>query len=602
MLTLESVMRVERLNTTYADSPRRSISIHARMAKYDPTKTLFLRNAFSRDALARLKELKNIIKQAVVTEDCFGLEPHGFGSVHAMASPTSKGRRAFDFPRSGDKVQAFMDWLRQQEQAGLLEVITMPQYGHAIEEAWTNKYIRSAYERGVERARNELISAGYNIPSMSETGGIFAAMTNPFHADRLGVLFTRDFTELKGITDSMDLTISRVLSQGLADGDAPAEISRHLSAVFSGPSKDLGLSDVSERFTPTETRLKTLVRTEVIRAHHQASIQEYKNWAALGVVVKAEWVTAGFGVCPACLEMEHRGVFPLEEIMNLIPLHPNCRCVAIPVGPGATDEPLDIEEYASYAWSESARQASAEARRSKGSAKSSAQTKAAQPQPEQSKFSKVETASGVETVKEYQKVMPALNKVNFARDLERTENLKERAVTYANKVGEELQRLKDSHPGIATAIEEHSNLLRSVEFMSIAPSGYSKGWVASYNSDYNRIRMKVLPRGSSEDKVTVGHSVVGTGIGFDFRHEFGHAYYERARFYAEARTGQNWNLVHKSLSDREWRSSVSRYSTSNRHEAFAEAFSLYTSSRYGISGKRLPSAVEHYFDRVLGHK
>jgi hypothetical protein len=61
-------------------------------------------------------------------------------------------------------------------------------------------------------------------------------------------------------------------------------------------------------------------------------VQEYKNWAVEGVVVKAEWVDAGFNVCPKCAENNGK-IFELSEIEGLIPLHPNCRCIALPTMP-----------------------------------------------------------------------------------------------------------------------------------------------------------------------------------------------------------------------------------------------------------------------------
>ena len=73
-----------------------------------------------------------------------------------------------------------------------------------------------------------------------------------------------------------------------------------------------------------------LARTEVIRAHHIATIQEYRNWAIEGVIVKAEWMTAGDDrVCPKCEALQGK-IFTLDEIELLIPLHPNCRCIALP--------------------------------------------------------------------------------------------------------------------------------------------------------------------------------------------------------------------------------------------------------------------------------
>ena len=285
---------------------------------YDPTRTTTLRNQFSRQMGKRFRELRGVIRRKIVDDDCFGMmNPHAY-------------RQDFDFPRSGDKVNAFMEWLGEQERQGILEIRPGQQVGEAVESAWTNQYVESAYQKGVYRARQELVNAGYPVPGLEETGGIDQAFNQPFHMDRVGTLYTRVFRDLKGITDNMDDQISRVLSQAMAEGRHPREMARLLTRTISGPVGDLALTDTLGRFIPAERRARILARTEVIRAHHQATIQEYRNWGAEGVRVRAEWSTAGDGrVCPECAMMEGRE-YSLKEIEGMIPRHPQCRCIALP--------------------------------------------------------------------------------------------------------------------------------------------------------------------------------------------------------------------------------------------------------------------------------
>jgi len=131
----------------------------------------------------------------------------------------------------------------------------------------------------------------------------------------------------------MDTQISRVLSQGLIDGDGPRLLARKLVATIDGTGMgELGITDTLGRYIPAKRRAEMIARTEVIRAHHLATIQEYRNWAVEGVRVKAEWKTAGLTdarTCDECKELEGH-VFSLDEIEKMIPKHPNCRCVALP--------------------------------------------------------------------------------------------------------------------------------------------------------------------------------------------------------------------------------------------------------------------------------
>jgi SPP1 gp7 family putative phage head morphogenesis protein len=293
---------------------------------YDPTRTTTLRNAFARNMRKRFRALTTVIQEAIVQQDVFGL------SVQVNADLRPPGYHAFDFPRLTQKVDAFMQWLRVQEELGILEIGHFTRLGGAIEDAWTNIYILDSYKRGVIRARSEMKKAGYRVPRVEESGGIEAILGAPFHVDAVGYVYTRAFSQLVGITAAMDTQISQVLAQGLVDGDHPTRLARKLISTINGAGAgDLGITDTLGRFIPAQRRADMLARTEIIRAHHTANIQEYMNWRAMGVAVLAEWSTSGGNrVCAICADLEGRR-FELEEIQNMIPRHPMCRCVALPI-------------------------------------------------------------------------------------------------------------------------------------------------------------------------------------------------------------------------------------------------------------------------------
>ncbi len=310
-----------------AEHIHQGISSYARI---DPTRTTTLRNAFVADMRRRFSELTRVVRQTVDENDAFGLRLGTVATPFAFQmNPAPPG--AFAFPRSADKVAAFMRWFQTQVDTGVLSVIELDQVGVGVEGAWTNKYIQDSYKRGVIRARYELTKAGFDVPSIDATGGIAISFNTPFHLDRVGLLYSRTFSELKGITAQMDQQISRVLAQGIADGDGPLLLARKLVSSINGSGMgELGITDTLGRFIPAQRRAEIMARTEVIRAHHQATIQEYRNWAVEGVVVKGEWMTAGDNrVCNQCADLEG-SVFPLDVIDKMIPLHPQCRCIALP--------------------------------------------------------------------------------------------------------------------------------------------------------------------------------------------------------------------------------------------------------------------------------
>jgi len=293
-------------------------------SRYDPTRTLSLRNAFARAMRRRFRGISSLIRKSVDEEDVFGLKKP---SVYQ-----TPGNRAFAFLTTEEQIEAFMSWIREEIKKGILEIIEMEQLGRPLMGAWTDLYVLDAYKRGIARARTEMRAAGYDVPSLEETGGITASMSTPFHMDRVGILFTRVFTDLVGVTEAMASQIARVLAEGMIQGDGARLIARKLVATIEGVGMGkLGITDTLGRFIPAMRRAEMIARTELIRAYHLANVQEMRNWGVVGVKVRAEFSTAGDDrVCDICARLEGK-IYTLDEIEPMIPVHPMCRCVALPV-------------------------------------------------------------------------------------------------------------------------------------------------------------------------------------------------------------------------------------------------------------------------------
>lgn len=273
-----------------------SITIHAELRR-DPTRTTAIRNRFSAELFKRFRKLKGLINEVITKEDGFGLK-------------TNRGQ--FEFTRSSDKIAAFMEWLRRQQNANILEVTRGASQSSAAERAWTAVYVRSTYQRGVAQAAANLRRSGADISQR----WIDAAFMRPIHADRLGIAYTRVFTQLQGITEAMDQQISLVLAEALAEGVGPAETARRINNRVD----KIGIA-----------RARVLAQTETIAAHAEATLNAYEEAGVEGVEVEAEFATAGDDrVCPECESLEGR-TFKLAESRGIIPVHPRCRCAWIPV-------------------------------------------------------------------------------------------------------------------------------------------------------------------------------------------------------------------------------------------------------------------------------
>lgn len=298
------------------------------LVSVDPTKTLGIVWQMIRESDRRWTNLKIDIRKSIVGADCFGIRSSK--PVRALAAI----RQPFPFSRTAQKIDGFMKWLREQEEKGILQVIEKPGWGQAIEAPWTNVYIGSAYQQGIRRSRAELASSGYvpkggakGVPLWS--GGeaeIAAAMNQPVHANRVGILFTRTFEELKSVTQFSDAAVRRKITDGLttglargfAEGKSPLTIARELSKDVENGVDAIGA-----------VRSRMIARTEIIRAHNQALVQEYRNADALMTVsILAEVLTAG-DPCEECEELTTQ-TYTLDEADGLLPYHPNCRCCFIP--------------------------------------------------------------------------------------------------------------------------------------------------------------------------------------------------------------------------------------------------------------------------------
>lgn len=277
-------------------------------SRSDPTGTKSIRNGFERALIARFSRLKALINQALLQNDVLGLTKPIYGdSANVIrVSDDVPSPKAFQFLRSGEKVSQFMAWLVSQEDEGIFEVQAGAAQVASGEAAWMNSYIDSAYNKGVRDAAKTMEKGGASISGQ----WIQAAFNRPIHADRLGLAYTRSFTELKGITDVMDQQISRTLAAGLGEGKGVRQIARELNERVDA----IGIK-----------RARMLARTEVIAAHAEATLNAFEEAGLEGVNVEAE-VINGSDPCPECEDLAANGPYTIEKARGMLPAHPNCVC------------------------------------------------------------------------------------------------------------------------------------------------------------------------------------------------------------------------------------------------------------------------------------
>lgn len=219
----------------------------------------------------------------------------------------------FNFPSDASRMQAFSSWLEEAEQGGIIEV-TRGADGTPLERGgWQETYVNRSYRKGIRQADQRLAQEGVDVPDDPNLGRIVQV---PIHRRKLELLFTRNFTELEGITEASAQQMRRELAEGLAQGENPRKVATRLNDRVD----NVGVH-----------RSRLLARTEIIRAHAESTLTRYEQFGIEGVAGKAELATAGDSrVCAICAGLEGQ-VFSVEEARGVIPLHPQCRCTWIPV-------------------------------------------------------------------------------------------------------------------------------------------------------------------------------------------------------------------------------------------------------------------------------
>ena len=123
------------------------------------------------------------------------------------------------------------------------------------------------------------------------------------------------FTELEGITASMDAQIADVLATGIVEGVGPEEMARRINNRVD----KIGL-----------TRSRMIARTEVVQTFNQAAAFEYQRASAvIGEEILIQWLTAEDERVRSSHRERNMVVYTQEEYSDLIG-EPNCRCAGLP--------------------------------------------------------------------------------------------------------------------------------------------------------------------------------------------------------------------------------------------------------------------------------
>lgn len=344
-----------------AIEPNRFIANRTRVVasnplKADPTRTATLRRVFSTDVSRRFGWLKSKILRLIVDEDAFGVrqdnqvpilsneerddERRFTGYTVALATHLRVGLSSYRHTGMGvavprgklvlhtrwrfntdpEKVAEFQRWLQRQVQVDVLAGATQE-----AQDAYWTRYVEEGYRKGAGRAfddtRKAALWTGEEAKFFEGTREEFLreSFGRPVAIEKVKLLSSRVFTDLKGVTEAMSTTLSRNLMDGLVQGQNPRQIARTINKSIESIGRKRAL---------------LIARTEIIRAHAEGQLDAMERLGVDKVGVMVEWSTAGDDrVCPLC-EALSGVVMTVREARGIIPRHPSCRCAHIPANIG----------------------------------------------------------------------------------------------------------------------------------------------------------------------------------------------------------------------------------------------------------------------------
>jgi hypothetical protein len=296
-------------------------------AKLDPTGTAKIRRQFNTMLAIHWRRARVMVRQALVEKNLLGLSsgPANTAAVGASLSGTPS-------------VQIFQRWI----DSVLLSVVQQN------DGMFVRPFIRSGYDAGVRHAENELGR------SVVVTSGV----------DRIGTLSTLAFVELQGICEAVSQQAVRVVANGLL-------------VKVSAPKLARQVQDIIDRVGVT--RSTAMVELLVVKAFGEATLDVYESAgvtqvglipeakaarrigdarktgpgsrssrsrtpsrSTIGRIRRLEASFEGVGkvnvetaeddkVCPICEDIADGGPYTINHARTLIPAHPRCRCIFVPV-------------------------------------------------------------------------------------------------------------------------------------------------------------------------------------------------------------------------------------------------------------------------------
>lgn len=234
------------------------------------------------------------------------------------------------------KVKAFQQWLRDQNNQWLRGTYGSDLRG--VPKPSMNQLMDEYIERGMRKGMGSAFDGIKKSKAGREKLDFYKGTREQFLEDTFGrpvarekveLMAAKSFTDLEGVTDDMDVRMTRALVDGLVQGKGPRDIARQMV-------KEVDI---------TTTRAQGVAHDALMSVHAEGQLDAMEAMGMDEVGVQVEWSTSGLGVtakgnlspCRLCAELEGV-VLTISEARGMLPRHRWCKCTFIPANVGEQDE------------------------------------------------------------------------------------------------------------------------------------------------------------------------------------------------------------------------------------------------------------------------
>lgn len=292
--------------------------------KVDPTGTGPIRARFTSAINIRWRKVRVMVRQALVVQNLLGL---GNAATPTVAISAMIG--------GVNQLSMFQRWI----DTVLAGSIT------GSDGSFVRPYIQAGYDAGVVFAHGEV---GTVVP--------------PSTQDRVGTLSALAHVELQGICEAVSQQAVRAVAGALLTGTSASKLVRQIQAIIDSVGvvrstamvellvvKAFGeatldtysAAGVSQVGLVAESRIKRVGDAKT-GPGSRSSRSTTPSRSTIGRIARVEGLLSGLGrvnvetaeddnVCPVCEDIADEGPYTINRARQLIPAHPRCRCIFVPV-------------------------------------------------------------------------------------------------------------------------------------------------------------------------------------------------------------------------------------------------------------------------------